>query len=399
MHMTDLIEKKKQGQTLTQEELHFIVHGYTAGDIPDYQMSALMMAIYFRGMTPEETAQLTIEMEHSGDVVDLSPLGEHTADKHSTGGVGDKTSLVLCPMVAACGGKMAKMSGRGLGHTGGTIDKLESFPGFSTAMTPEKFLENAENVGFVIAGQTANLAPADKKMYALRDVTATVDSIPLIVSSIMAKKLASGARTIVLDVKTGSGAFMETEESAFELARQMVSVGKHAGRNMAAVVTDMDQPLGFAVGNALEVKEAISVLRGAAIFMADLARQIQLPCEMDYMAVSSYGSGTKSSGVVRILKDLSSQIEGRHVIIAEDILDSGLTLKYLMGVLESRNPASIEIATLLRKRTDRQVDIDCRYVGFECPDEFIVGYGLDYAENYRNLPYIGILKPEIYQGK
>lgn len=265
MHMTDLIEKKKQGQTLTQEELHFIVHGYTAGDIPDYQMSALMMAIYFRGMTPVETAQLTIEMEHSGDVVDLSPLGEHTADKHSTGGVGDKTSLVLCPMVAACGGKMAKMSGRGLGHTGGTIDKLESFPGFSTAMTPEKFLENAENVGFVIAGQTANLAPADKKMYALRDVTATVDSIPLIVSSIMAKKLASGARTIVLDVKTGSGAFMETEESAFELARQMVSVGKHAGRNMAAVVTDMDQPLGFAVGNALEVKEAISVLRGADV--------------------------------------------------------------------------------------------------------------------------------------
>ena len=396
MHMTDLIEKKKQGQTLTQEELHFIVHGYTAGDIPDYQMSALMMAIYFRGMTPEETAQLTIEMEHSGDVVDLSPLGEHTADKHSTGGVGDKTSLVLCPMVAACGGKMAKMSGRGLGHTGGTIDKLESFPGFSTAMTPEKFLENAENVGFVIAGQTANLAPADKKMYALRDVTATVDSIPLIVSSIMAKKLASGARTIVLDVKTGSGAFMETEESAFELARQMVSVGKHAGRNMAAVVTDMDQPLGFAVGNALEVKEAISVLRGAAIFMADLARQIKLPCEMDYMAVSSYGNGVKSSGVVRILKDLSSQIEGRNVVIAEDVLDSGLTLTYLLKTLKARNPKSIEVATLLRKKTRAQAKIDCAYVGFECPDEFIVGYGLDYAERYRNLPYIGVLKPELY---
>ena len=260
MHMTDLIEKKKQGQTLTQEELHFIVHGYTAGDIPDYQMSALMMAIYFRGMTPEETAQLTIEMEHSGDVVDLSPLGEHTADKHSTGGVGDKTSLVLCPMVAACGGKMAKMSGRGLGHTGGTIDKLESFPGFSTAMTPEKFLENAENVGFVIAGQTANLAPADKKMYALRDVTATVDSIPLIVSSIMAKKLASGARTIVLDVKTGAGALMHTTEASIELAQTMVRIGCDAGRRMVALVTDMGEPLGSHIGNALEVKEAIDVL-------------------------------------------------------------------------------------------------------------------------------------------
>ena len=265
MHMTDLIEKKKQGLTLTKDELQYIIHGYTVGDIPDYQMSALLMAICFRGMEPEETAQLTFAMEHSGDTIDLSPLGKHTADKHSTGGVGDKTSLVLCPMVAACGGKMAKMSGRGLGHTGGTIDKLESFPGFSVEMTPEKFMENADKVGFAIAGQSAELAPADKKMYALRDVTATVKSIPLIVSSIMSKKLASGARTIVLDVKTGSGAFMETEESAFELARQMVAVGKRAKRNMAAVVTDMDQPLGFAVGNALEVKEAISVLSGADV--------------------------------------------------------------------------------------------------------------------------------------
>ena len=262
MHMTDLIEKKKQGQTLTQEELHFIVHGYTAGDIPDYQMSALMMAIYFRGMTPEETAQLTIEMEHSGDVVDLSPLGEHTADKHSTGGVGDKTSLVLCPMVAACGGKMAKMSGRGLGHTGGTIDKLESFPGFSTAMTPEKFLENAENVGFVIAGQTANLAPADKKMYALRDVTATVDSLPLITSSIMSKKLAAGSHSIVLDVKVGSGAFMKTLGDARKLAENMVAIGKACGRNVRAVLSNMDVPLGMAIGNALEVQEAAEILQG-----------------------------------------------------------------------------------------------------------------------------------------
>ncbi len=262
MHMTDLIEKKKQGLELTEEEIRFIVNGYTAGDIPDYQMSALMMAILFRGMTVPETVALTMAMAHSGDMVDLSSLGAHTADKHSTGGVGDKTSLVLCPMVAACGAKMAKMSGRGLGHTGGTIDKLESFPGFSTAMSPERFLEIAGTVGFVIAGQTANLAPADKKMYALRDVTATVNSIPLIVGSIMSKKLASGAKTIVLDVKTGSGAFMEKEKDAFTLAREMVDVGKQAGRNMAAVVTDMDQPLGFAVGNALEVKEAIAVLKG-----------------------------------------------------------------------------------------------------------------------------------------
>ena len=265
VHMTDLIEKKKRGEPLSEVEIQYIVKGYTAGEIPDYQMSALMMAILFRGMTVSETTALTLAMAHSGDMVDLSALGAHTADKHSTGGVGDKTSLVLCPMAAACGAKMAKMSGRGLGHTGGTIDKLESFPGFSTAMSPERFLEIADTVGFVIAGQTANLAPADKKMYALRDVTATVNSIPLIVSSIMSKKLASGARTIVLDVKTGSGAFMETEEDAFTLAREMVNVGKEAGRSMAAVVTDMDQPLGYAVGNALEVKEAIAVLSGADV--------------------------------------------------------------------------------------------------------------------------------------
>ena len=262
MRMTNLIEKKKRGKLLSEKEIQFIIDGYMSGAVPDYQMSALMMAIRFVGMTLPEISALTMAMMNSGDTVDLSSLGEHTADKHSTGGVGDKTSLVLCPMAAACGAKMAKMSGRGLGHTGGTIDKLESFPGFSTSLSPERFLEIADTVGFVIAGQSGDLAPADKKMYALRDVTATVDSIPLIVSSIMSKKLASGAKTIVLDVKTGSGAFMENEKNAFDLARLMVDVGQAAGRNMAAVITDMDQPLGFAVGNALEVREAIGVLRG-----------------------------------------------------------------------------------------------------------------------------------------
>ncbi len=265
MHMAELIEKKRDGGVLSTEEINFMIEGYTAGRIPDYQMSAMCMAIYFRGMDRRETTDLTMAMAHSGDMVDLSALGAYTGDKHSTGGVGDKTSLVLCPMVACCGMKMAKMSGRGLGHTGGTLDKLESVPGVSVSMTGEEFLERADRVGFVLAGQSGVMAPADKKLYALRDVTATVPSIPLIVSSIMSKKLAGGSNTIVLDVKTGSGAFMETEEASFALAREMVEVGRMAGRNMGAIVTDMDQPLGFAVGNALEVEEAINVLRGADV--------------------------------------------------------------------------------------------------------------------------------------
>ncbi len=265
MHMAELIEKKRDGGELTAEEINFIIRGYTAGTIPDYQMSALCMAVFFRGMSSEETTALTMAMAHSGEMVDLTALGDYTGDKHSTGGVGDKTSLVLCPMVACCGLKMAKMSGHGLGHTGGTLDKLESIPGLSVQMDGGRFLQIADEVGFVLAGQSAVMAPADKKLYALRDVTATVPSVPLIVSSIMSKKLASGAKTIVLDVKTGSGAFMETEEASFALAREMVAVGRLAGRNMGAIVTDMDQPLGFAVGNALEVEEAVSVLRGGDV--------------------------------------------------------------------------------------------------------------------------------------
>ena len=262
MTMYDLILKKKRGVELTNEEICYMINGYTEGDIPDYQMSAMMMAICFQGMTPEETKNLTLAMAESGDMLDLSAIEGIKVDKHSTGGVGDKTSLVLGPMVASLGVAVAKMSGRGLGHTGGTIDKLESFTGFTTGISKETFIKNVNEIHMAIAGQTADLAPADKKLYALRDVTGTVDQMSLIASSIMSKKLASGADAIVLDVKTGDGAFMKTLDDSKALAQAMVSIGKLAGKKMAAIISDMDQPLGNAVGNILEVKEAIDTLHG-----------------------------------------------------------------------------------------------------------------------------------------
>jgi len=262
MRAVDIIEKKKKNNPLTKEEIDFMIQGYTQGQIPDYQMAAFLMTIYFNGMNYDEIANMTESFVNSGDSVDLSRIHGVKVDKHSTGGVGDKISIIVIPLVALCGVPVAKMSGRGLGHTGGTIDKLESIEGFRVELSPEEFIENVNTYKMAIVGQTANLTPADKKIYALRDVTATIDSIPLIASSIMSKKIASGADAIVLDVKVGSGAFMKNIDEARELAKTMVSIGKNLNRNTIAIITNMDQPLGNEVGNSNEVKEAIKVLSG-----------------------------------------------------------------------------------------------------------------------------------------
>lgn len=287
MRMYDVIAKKRDGGTLSREEIAFAVNGYVAGEIPDYQMSALLMAIYLRGMTDEETAILTDVMAHSGDMVDLSAIQGIKVDKHSTGGVGDKTTLVIAPMVAACGVKIAKMSGRGLGHTGGTVDKMESVPGTRTALNQEEFFRQVNEIGISVIGQSGEIAVADKKLYALRDVTATVGCIPLIASSIMSKKLAAGSDAILLDVTMGDGAFMKNLDDAIELARLMVSIGTAHGRKVAALITDMDKPLGHNIGNSLEIAESIAVLKGKG--PADLTEVcLQLASNMLVLA----GKGT-----------------------------------------------------------------------------------------------------------
>lgn len=379
MRMYDLIMKKRNGGTLSRDEIFFMIEGYTKGNIPDYQMSAMMMAIYFNGMNEKETAALTMAMAESGDQLDLSGIQGIKVDKHSTGGVGDKTSLALTPMVSACGVKIAKMSGRGLGHTGGTIDKLESFQGFSTSLSEEAFIDQVNRIGISIIGQTKNLAPADKKLYALRDVTATVDNMSLIASSIMSKKLAAGADAIVLDVKTGSGAFMKEEADAMLLAGEMMTIGKNAGRKMMAVISDMDQPLGNAVGNALEVKEAIETLKGHG------------PADFTELCM------TLGSCMLMVAEIAENEQQAREML--KEAVDSGKALDKLAELVEAQGgdkrmvyetdllPKASSITPLLSEKDGYVEKIQCDEVGI-C--SLILGGGRETKESAINLS-VGIV--------
>ena len=330
MRMYDIITKKKRGGELTEEEIRFFIRGFTTGEIPDYQASSLMMAICFVGMTDKETYLMTDAMMHSGDTLDLSRFGERSVDKHSTGGVGDKTTLVVAPLVASLGAKVAKMSGRGLGHTGGTVDKLESFTGYRTELSPDEFMKQVEEIGIAVIGQSGELAPADKKLYALRDVTATVDSIPLITGSIMSKKLAAGSKSIVLDVKYGSGGFMKTPEDAEMLARKMVKIGRSLGRRVSALITSMDAPLGFGIGNAIEVKEAMEVLSGRG------------PADLREVCLSL------ASTMLHLSLDMPTD---RARILAEEALGSGLALRKFEEWIQRQGATSLTLPEASYQKT------------------------------------------------
>ncbi len=372
MRMYDVIAKKRDGYALTEEEIAYLIRGYVKGEIPDYQMSAFLMAAYLKGMTEKETLYMTREVANSGDMVDLSPIQGIKVDKHSTGGVGDKTTLIIAPMVAACGVKVAKMSGRGLGHTGGTVDKLESIPGYQTTLSREDFFRVVNETGLSVIGQSGNLAPADKKMYALRDVTATVDNIPLIAVSIMSKKLAAGSDCILLDVKTGSGAFMKTIEDSIALAREMVKIGENAGRKTMALITDMDTPLGEAIGNSLEVKEAIATLQGKG--PKDLTEVcLQLAANMLTLA----GLGTVEECLEKAkqtivdggaLKRLAAMVKAQggdeRVVYAPELFEKAAFEKEVLadkdGIIQSMDTEKCGIASVLlgagRETKDSPVD-------------------------------------------
>ncbi|MFP4563546.1 MAG: pyrimidine-nucleoside phosphorylase [Spirochaetia bacterium] len=356
MRITDIIHKKRGGEELSREEIEFFVTGYVGDEIPDYQISALLMAIWFQGMGPRETADLTMVMADSGDRIDLSGIPGIKVDKHSTGGVADTTTLVVAPLVAACGGRVAKMSGRGLGHTGGTLDKLESIPGLSVSQSMDDFVRIVNTHGLSVIGQTGNLAPADKKLYALRDVTATVDNLSLIASSIMSKKLAAGSDAIVLDVKTGSGAFMKELGAAVELAEAMVEIGKNAGRKTTALVTDMNQPLGNAVGNALEVKEAVEILQGR--HPGDL-KEVSLALAARMLLLSEAAEDEN---------DARQRLEA--------VIDDGTALAKLAAMIEAqggdpqitedtdRLPAASKTVVLEAKRPGRIEAMDTEEIGY-----------------------------------
>ena len=335
MRVYDIILKKRNGERLNKKEINFMIEGYCKEEIPDYQMAAFLMAVYFQGMSPEEATDLTMAMVNSGDRVDLSAIKGFKVDKHSTGGVGDTTTLVLGPLVAAAGGKVAKMTGRGLGHTGGTIDKLESIPGFRTSLTMEEFTENVNRIGLALMGQTAELAPADKRIYALRDVTATVDSIPLIAGSILSKKLAAGSDGIILDVKTGSGAFMVKYADALALAEAMVAIGEGAGKRMVAFITSMEEPLGYAIGNAIEVEEAINTLKGEG------------PEDLEELCIELGANMLLISGVVKDLEEARGKLK--------EVIQNKMGLEKLKEMVRAQggDPAVIDDPSLLPQCKER----------------------------------------------